>query len=280
VATDVAMIAVRLGGAGWSWSFTLHGPVELADVSAHRLAEKVRSAALVVCISDFARSQLMSLVPRREWAKLRLVRCGIDVDQFSRNGHPVAAHDGMHVITVGRLSARKAHSVLVEAIAALRSEGVDVRLTIVGDGEERAGLEALAGELEVSDRIAFAGAVAHDALTELLAAADVFCLPSASEGLPVVLMEAMAVGLPVVAARIMGIPELVEDGMSGYTVAPGRADSLADALRRLAGERERWEQMGAAGRRKVEADHDVRRSAQELQELLESAAAEPVGSAR
>ena len=280
VATDVAMIAVRFGGNGWSWSFTLHGPVELADVSAHRLAEKVRSAALVVCISDFARSQLMSLVPRREWTKLQLVRCGIDTREFSRNGHPVGAHEGMHVITVGRLSARKAHAVLVEAIAALRDEGAQVRLTVVGDGEERAALETLARELELDDRVTFAGAVAHDELADVLAAADVFCLPSVAEGLPVVLMEAMAMGLPVVAARIMGIPELVEDGVTGYTVAPGRADALADALRRLAGERDRWPEMGAAGRRKVEADHDLRRSAASLHELLTSAAPEPVGSAR
>ena len=157
----------------------------------------------------------MSLVPRGEWTKLQLVRCGIDTREFSRNGHPVGAHEGMHVITVGRLSARKAHAVLVEAIAALRDEGAQVRLTVVGDGEERAALETLARELELDDRVTFAGAVAHDELADVLAAADVFCLPSVAEGLPVVLMEAMAMGLPVVAARIMGIPELVEDGVTG-----------------------------------------------------------------
>jgi colanic acid/amylovoran biosynthesis glycosyltransferase len=270
VATDVAMIAARYGGATWSWSFTLHGPVEFADVRGHRLAEKIQDATLVVCISDFARSQAMQLCPPVCWEKLALVRVGIDVEQFAPTGIGVPADGSLRVLTVGRLSARKGHSVLIESVA--RAAG-DVRLVIVGDGEERPALERLAASLEVAHRIDFAGAVGRDDIRPFFAAADVFCLPSFAEGLPVVLMEAMAMELPVVATWIAGVPELVEDGVHGHLVPPGRADAVADALGALATARAALPTMGRAGRAKVLSQHDVRRTAAELERRLREAAA-------
>ncbi len=115
---------------------------------------------------------------------------------------------------MGRLVKRKGQSLLIEACAALLERGVPVRLTLVGDGPRRAELEALAGRLGVADRVRFAGSVGHDDILPMFRSADVFCLPSFSEGVPVVLMEAMAHSVPVVTTRIMGIPELVEDGVA------------------------------------------------------------------
>ena len=155
--------------------------------------------------------------------------------------------------------------------------GVEVDATFVGDGPERAGLEALAAELALSDRINFTGAVGQDELPRLYAAADAFCLPTLAEGLGVVLMEAMAAELPVVSTRVMGVPEVVDDGACGLLVAPGRPDGLADALERLAASPELRRDMGRRGRRRVEKEFDLERAAARLEELLEGTVSATTG---
>jgi colanic acid/amylovoran biosynthesis glycosyltransferase len=265
VASDVALLASRLGD--WSWSFSMHGPPEFYAVESTRLAEKVRDADAVICISDFCRSQLMGLVEPQAWDKLRVVHCGIGVAEFagdlpSRNGSR-----GIEVLMVGRVVPVKGHPVLVEAIADLRRRGVEVRATIVGEGPERDDLERMAERMGVGDRIRFTGAVGQDDIRAHYERADVFCLPSFAEGLPVVAMEAMAMGLPVVSTRIMGIPEVVEHGVTGLLVPPARHDLLADALERLAGDPELRAAMGKAGREKVESEFDADDSAAQLREV-------------
>ena len=230
VGSDVAMLAARLGGDGWAWSFTMHGCTELFDESPHRLPRKVCDASLVICNSDFTRAQLMKLVEREQWGKLHVVRCGVDPRAFApperrRQSGP------LRVLSVGRLVPGKGHAVLLEALDRLRQQGIGTRTTLVGDGPERESLELLAAELGLDVR--FAGAVGRDELAAFYAAADAFCLPTFAEGLGVVLLEAMASGLPVVSTQVMGVPEAVEDGETGLLVSPGRADLLADALARL-----------------------------------------------
>jgi glycosyltransferase involved in cell wall biosynthesis len=264
VGSDVALLAAHLGGRGWSWSFTLHGPTELLDVRAHRLAQKGEAASFVVCISEFARSQLMALVGTEHWSKLSVVHCGLDVSRFAevaRNGRP----GPLEILNVGRAVPVKGQSLLIEALAALTRRGVDARLTVVGDGPQAGELHELADRLGVAGRVEFAGAVGQDAILGYYERADVFATPSFAEGLPVVLMEAMATGLPVVASRITGVPELVEHGVSGYLVAPGRVDELVDALERLASASpaERAA-MGSAGREKVVAEFAIDRTAEAL----------------
>ena len=136
----------------------------------------------------------------------------------------------MKLLYVGTLIGRKGQPVLLEALSRLTGNGVGARLTLVGQGPERPELERLADRLGVSDRVTFTGGLDHDRVRQEYARADVFCLPSFAEGVPVVLMEAMASGLPVVSTRIAGIPELVEDGEHGFVVRPGRADDLEQAL--------------------------------------------------
>lgn len=269
VGADVAQLAARIGGPGWSWSFTMHGPTEFFDVPGHRLADKTRDARFVSCISDFCRSQLMKLVGREHWDKLHLVRCGVDPQVYAPA--PPRAPDGaLRVVCVGRLVPDKGQSLLVDAVAILRERGVDARLELVGDGPDRGHLESHVADLGLRDAVHLAGAVGQDTMREHYAAADVFCLPSFAEGVPVVLMEAMAMGLPVVTTRIAGIGELVEDGVSGVLVRPGRADLLADALQGLADPEVRA-RMGAAGRRMVVEEFDVARSAERLAGILRDA---------
>jgi len=269
-APAVAMLAAALGNAvepgAWSWSLTVHGPDELAYADRERLAEKVEAASFAVAISDFTRSQLMSLVDERHWDKLRVVHCGVDPAVYA----PAARRDDgtFRVLSVGRLVSAKGHGVLLEAVAIAARGGAPIRLTIVGDGPRRARLEALAAELGIAGQVTFAGAVAQDRLPAMFAAADAFCLPSFAEGLPVVLMEAMATGLPAVTTGVMGIPELVADQENGLLVPPGRADLVADALVRLSRDPELRNRLGRAGRARVVEAFDIRREARRLHDLF------------
>jgi len=271
VASDDALLAAHLGG--WSWSFTVHGPVELANVARHRLAEKAARADAVVCVSDFCRSQLMTLVAEERWSRLRLVRCGVDPGAFAPNGGPPPGRRELELLCVGRLVAVKGHVVLLDALAELRARGVPLRATLVGDGPERAALTAHAVRLGLGHAVAFAGAVGQDAIRAHYARADVVCMPSFAEGLPVVLMEAMAMAIPVVATWIAGVPELVRDGHSGLLVAPGRPDELAGAIERLARDPELRRRLGRAGRERVLEEFDVGRSVRVLRRVLAEAGA-------
>jgi glycosyltransferase involved in cell wall biosynthesis len=202
------------------------------------------------------------------------VHCGVDAGEFAE-AHPV--DDGsLKVICVGRLVPEKGQTVLLHAARRVRDAGVGVRLTFVGDGRSREAVEREATKSGVD--VVFKGALDQDQLLGALLDADVFCLPSFAEGLPVVLMEAMASCLPVVTTRIAGVQELVEDGVSGFVVPPGREDLLASALLELANDRERAHAMGKAGRAKVGQEFDVRVSAALLEKAF-AAVAEKAGPA-
>jgi colanic acid/amylovoran biosynthesis glycosyltransferase len=286
VATDVAMLCAHFAdrpNEQWSWSFTLHGPVEFYDVYRSQLSEKIARARFVICISDFARSQAMACSEETQWDKLHVVHCGLDPEQWRPPAAPsnagvdvgVAANadadvpsSGVRVLCVGRLIALKGHAVLIEAVARLRADGLEVTATLVGDGAARGALEGLADRRAVADLIEFAGSVGQDRIRNYFARADVFCLPSFAEGVPVVLMEAMAMELPVVSSQIMGIPELVQDEVSGMLTPPGRADELAARLRRLAEGPELRAQLGRAGRAKVVAEYGIATSAERIASLM------------
>ena len=270
VAADVAMLVTRYGGKGWSYSLTLHGPTELYDVMGQRLPEKIARSTFAVCTSWFMRSQLLAFVRPDHHGKLHVARVGMDPRRFQHIEERVE-RDRLRVLTVGRLSIRKGHAVLVEALAQLVADGVDVEVTIVGEGEERPRLERMARDLSLMDRLHLVGAVGQDDITAYFGTADVFCLSSFAEGVPISLMEAMASGLPVVAPRLMGIPELVEDDVSGLLFAPARSDELADALRALAEEPERRREMGTAGRARVLEEFDVRDCTRTIASLLAEA---------
>jgi glycosyltransferase involved in cell wall biosynthesis len=263
------MLAARLGGPDWSWSFTMHGCTELFDERPHRLTQKIGDARLVVCNSDFTRAQLMKLVDRGQWEKLQVVRCGIDPSEFDPPARP-AEGEPLRVLSVGRLVPGKGHHVLLEALGRLRDDGIETQTTLVGNGPERESLERVAAELRLDVR--FAGAVGQDELRAYYADAHLFCLPTFAEGLGVVLIEAMACGLPVVSSLVMGVPEVVEEGETGLLVSPGRPDTLAAALARLANEPALREQMGAAGRRRAMREFDIGRQGEALAALFGSPA--------
>ena len=198
-AADVAHLygrfARRTGSADAGWSFTAHG-FDIDNADQDVLAAKVRDADFVVCVSDYGRGRLMTLVDEDSWPKLAVIHCGVDVLAFSPPEREAAADGRSSVLSVGRLVPEKGQGVLIEAIARLVRDGTDVTLTLVGDGPRRPALERLAHRHGVTDRVRFAGRVGQDEIGAHYAAADVFCLSSFAEGVPVVLMEAMASGVP------------------------------------------------------------------------------------
>lgn len=287
-AADVALLAAEIGratdpGSEWGWSFTMHGPTEFYDVRHFRLPEKIASARFVVCISDFARSQLMGFCEPETWERLHVVHVGIPIERFTPastpvangngngNGSAAASGNGHHptILYIGRLVPEKGQAVLLEAVAKLAERGTEVNVALAGEGSLRPELEAKVGRLGIAERVRFLGAVGQDELHRLYEEAAIFCLPSFAEGVPVVLMEAMAMGLPVVTTRIAGIPELIEDGRSGVLLAPGRADSLADSLATLVADGELRRRLGEGGREAVERSFDCEATAAELHEIFE-----------
>jgi glycosyltransferase involved in cell wall biosynthesis len=266
---DVALLVATLGDrrGPWRFSFTGHGTDITTDVPA-RLAEKVRRADTVVCVSDLGRAQLMMLVEEGHWHKLAVVRCGLGLERFQPRPAAQRSDGPLRVLCVGRLAPEKGQQILVDAVAECRDRGVDVAATLVGAGPKLDALRARAAARGVADRVTFTGAIGQDRIGEQYARADVFCLPSFGEGVPVVLMEAMATRVPVVATAVGGIPELVEHGVGGLLVPPGRADRLAGALERLAGDAELRDRLAGAGRARVEEGFDIRRTADRLAGVL------------
>lgn len=256
---SVSMLAAKL--AGIPYSFTLHGPADLAEPARWKLGEKVAEADFVATISHYARSQAMLMSAPEHWSKLKIIHCGVTPALYDRGPLPQGA--GLHLVFVGRLAPVKGLRVLMEAMGQI--ETPDVRLTIVGDGTERAALEAMA--VPLGEAVVFTGYQSQDEVAQILARSDAFILPSFAEGVPVVLMEAMAAGRPVIATRITGVPELVEDGVSGNLVAPGDAQALARAIEALAARHDRAE-MGQAGRAKVLAAFDIDGEAARLAALF------------
>jgi glycosyltransferase involved in cell wall biosynthesis len=277
VASDVAMIACRFanwGGRGddarrWTWSLTVHGPHDFVDMKAAKLSLKARASAGVVCTSDFGRAQLLSVLDREAAARVRTIYCGVDIDRFRPRDPPRRDGGSMMVLTVAQLAGRKGIDVLLDALAGLRDRGLRLDAVIVGEGEEREALETRSHELGLDAAVTFAGAMGQDRLPDHYRRADIFCLPSFAEGMPIVLMEAMACELPVVTTSVMGVPELVVHRECGLLVPPARPDLLADALGELAQDDDLRRSLGRRARDRVAADFELGSATRELLDALQ-----------
>ncbi|CAL8968646.1 D-inositol-3-phosphate glycosyltransferase [Propionicimonas sp. T2.31MG-18] len=265
---------------GWRWSFTMHGPTEFEAVERFDLAGKVASADRVACISDFTRSQLMRLSDPADWTKLEVVHMSVDTDRFVPPPDARAQGDALRILDVGRLVPEKGAPVLLDAVSLLVERGVPVEVRLVGSGDLGEDLARTITSRGLSDVVTLVGPVGQDEILSEYHWADVFCLPSFQEGLPVVLMEAMATCLPVVTSTINGIPELVRDGANGYLLPPGRADLLADALERLAADPALRASLGERARADVVAGFSLEHCAKAQQDFLGHVAPRPAGSRR
>jgi len=272
-AATVALILKRLSRV--SFSLTVHGPDEFYDVPGYYLAEKVAGANFVIAIGLYARSQLMKISPVEHWEKLEIAPLGVDVEQFSPRPFRRAPRP-FEVLCVGRLVPAKGQHILAIAAAILVAAGHDILFRFVGDGPDRQSLEQQVFTLGLEKVVRFEGAVDQDRIRDFYRTADVFALASFAEGIPVVLMEAMAMEVPCVTTWITGIPELIRNEVDGLLVGPSDADGLAQAILGLINDPEFREHLGQAGRRRVieryQLGHNVTHLAEIFHKRLDVAA--------
>lgn len=266
----LATLIARAGGrTGAQFSFTIHGYHDFFDPAETRLDLKARDATAVFCISDFTRSQLCLTSDPALWPRFHVARCGIDTGAFAYRDPP-QIEGRPRLMALGRLSPEKGFSVLVAAVAKMRDSGRDVELRIVGGGPLHAELEQEIDRLDLGDRVALLGELPPAEVARELAASDIFCMASFSEGLPISIMEAMAVGVPVITTWIAGIPELAQDGATALTVPPADAEQLAAAMGRLAADPDLRRKLARAARRRVEQQHDLKHAGAQVARLLET----------
>jgi glycosyltransferase involved in cell wall biosynthesis len=261
----ILMLCRTLGGP--TYSFTAHGPEEFDSPIALSLGEKIEHAAFVVAVCNYGRSQLYRWCPRDQWHKVQIVRCGVDELFLSGPRQPVPA--APRLLSVGRLSEQKGQLLLVEAAALLHDRGIEFELVLVGDGELRGPIEALIQSRRLGASVKLAGWKSGAEIRGLMLESRALVMPSFAEGLPVVVMESLALGRPVLSTYVAGIPELVESGVSGVLVPASDVKALADAMAGLlAAGNEELERLGENGRQRVRTNHDASTEAARLAGLF------------
>lgn len=259
-------------GRSNTWSMTIHGWHEFVGEREARLREKVAAANFVVCISDYTRAQLYRIADTNDRDKIHVVRCGIDLARFSaRSKEP--SNTPPRVAIVARVAPEKGLLVLVDAVALLRTRDCNLIVDVVGPEVDGYGdvVRRHAEAAGIAEALVWHGALAPHAVALLLAQADVFCLPTFAEGLPVVIMEAMACGVPVVTTYIAGIPELAVDRTTALVVPAARADLLADALAETLADNALPRHLVAAAAAAVHQQHDIAQNVKVLAELFTTA---------
>jgi glycosyltransferase involved in cell wall biosynthesis len=234
---------------GFSYSLTVHGPDEFYDVEKFCLRQKIERATFIFCISNFCRSQLMRIAAPEHWDKMHVVRLGVDTDIFFPMRERPEPERAVEILCVGRLVPSKGQLILLRACAILRDAGYSLQVRLVGTGQDRKHLEAFAERNCLP--VVFEGAKSHNDIQQLLGRADIFALASFAEGVPVALMEAMAMEVPCVSTCIAGIPELIRDGLDGLLVPASSAEELASALERLIVDPILRRSLGIAGCKRV-----------------------------
>jgi len=265
--TTVAMLCHSLGGP--TYSFTVHGPEEFDKVQAIALPEKIKRASFVVAVSSFGRSQLLRWCDYADWSKIQVVHCGLDAMFLSQPYVPLPT--APQFVCVGRLSEQKGISILVEAVGQLAKQGLRFKLVLVGDGPLRSEIETLIKNLKLEDYIQLTGWATNLEVRQHILDSQVMILPSFAEGLPVAIMESLALSRPVLTTYIAGIPELIQPNRSGWLVPAGSVEELAIAMRQiLALPLEKIAEIGKNGAEIVVKQHNATKEAQKLLKLFQS----------
>lgn len=245
------------------FSITVHGPDEFYDARPQLLGRKAAAADFLCCITSFARSQMMQQSAFRNWSKMIVVPLGVDPELFT----PPPARptpEVFEILCVGRLVAAKAQHMLIDAVERLAAEGRKVRLRLVGAGPDEASLKVHTARLDHPNTVLFEGPVNQDRIRALYAQADIFSLPSFAEGLPVVLMEAMAMEIPCVTTYIAGIPEMIRDGVDGLLVPASDLEALVAALARLMDDEKLRRKIAKNGRKRIVERYNLTKNVERL----------------
>jgi len=259
----VTLLAAKF--AGITYSISIHGPHIFFDGLHWALDVKTAHSTFISCIGHFCTSQMMLYTNKQDWDKFKIVRCGIDPEQFS---YRAPSEKISKLVYVGRLSAEKGVPVLFDSLQLLKSQGYEFELTLLGDGDARKDLEISAKAYGISQYVHFAGFVDQKTIASTLQASDIFVLPSFAEGIPVALMEAMAMGVPVIATYVGGISELVIDKVTGQMVYPSDKEGLAKAIAYYIDNPDECKQISINARDKVVAEFNIKDQVDKLATLL------------
>ena len=265
---EVAMLTHVLGGP--RWSMTVHGPAEFDRKPLLNLPEKIMRCAFVIAISSYGRSQLFRCIGHQHWSKIHVVHCGLEPTFYSAPGAgtPLAKR----IVCVGRLSEPKGQLLLLDAAKILLDQGAMFDLVLAGDGEMRSDIEATIAHHDMSERVTLTGWISSDQVRDEILASRALILASFAEGLPVVIMEAMALRRPVIATYVAGIPELVTSGKHGWLIPAGDIEALVNALQELLETPENCLlEIGQAAQDRVLSRHNIDVEAEKLRQLFESA---------
>jgi len=269
-ATAVALLMRILGGP--PFSFTVHGPTEYDAPIGFSLGRKIEASRFVVAITSFGRSQLRRWVPPRLWDRIRIVHCGVS-EEFFADGAEVP--DVERFVNIGRLTPQKGQVVLLEAMALLRARDRRPHLVLGGDGEMRPEIEAAIDRFGLRGQVTITGWIPESEVRRHLAESRCMVMPSFAEGLPVVIMEALAMRRPVISTYIAGIPELVVPGEVGWLAPASDAERLAACmLEVLETPVTRLREMGARGRELVRGRHRVATETARLEDHFRGSIAE------
>jgi glycosyltransferase involved in cell wall biosynthesis len=260
-AANVALVLKQFAPVGLS--LTVHGPDEFYDAPGQWLPEKIAAADFIVCIGAYARGQLMHLSPPSQWHKFEICPLGVDPERYLPVRRTLSARP-FTILCVGRLTPAKGQRILIKACHKLHRSGRTLRLVLVGSGPDEAQLKSAVAANGLEHVVRFTGALNQTEVRAWYARADAFALASFAEGIPVVLMEAMASAIPCVSTRITGIPELIRDGEDGLLVTPSDTDELAAALARLMDDAPLRHYLGRSGRARVQQKYNLVRNVERL----------------
>jgi len=265
--TSVVMFAHLLGGAGYS--FTVHGPEEFDKPEFISLAEKIKQCRFVVAISSYGKSQLFRWIPSEQWQKIKVVRCGLDVEFLADKG---AAEPNLsdQLVCVGRLCEQKGQLLLLESMKALKDGGINCHLVLAGDGPMRSEVESRILDYGLTEQVTITGWISSAQVKQILIDSRGLVLPSFAEGLPVVIMEALALYRPVITTYVAGIPELVKNDENGWLIPAGDVDALTNAMRCLLSvDADKLLAMGRNGHEAVNKQHNIEIEAAKLARYIE-----------
>lgn len=263
--TEVVMLVKQLGGP--SYSFTVHGPEEFDKPEFIKLREKIAHASFVVAISSFGRSQIFRWIDYQDWQKVKVIHCGLESAFFAEKFQSLPARP--RLICVGRLCEQKGQLLLIEACHQLAEKGIDFELVLAGDGEMRSEIEMLIIHYSLEQKVSITGWISSEQVRKEILASRAMVLPSFAEGLPVVIMEAMALHRPVLTTYIAGIPELVHHKENGWLFPAGDVDALVSTLEDFfLTPNQELEKMGKAAYQRVLERHSITVEANKLAQLF------------
>jgi colanic acid/amylovoran biosynthesis glycosyltransferase len=272
---EVAMLARILGGP--PFSMTVHGPEEFDKPISIHLSEKIRRARFVVSISSYGRSQVFRWVEHAYWPNVKVVHCGLE-PAFYDGVPPAPIPDAPRLVCIGRLCEQKGQLLLLEAARKLKDQNIQFELVLAGDGEMRGEIEHLIDTYGLRDYVRITGWISSAQVRAELLAARGLVLPSFAEGLPVVIMESLALRRPVISTFVAGIPELVRHGENGWLIPPGAVEPLAEAMIDcISATPDRLQELGNAGRLRVIERHSVDIEAKKLVQLFAECASAGAG---